>query len=196
MNEYSIFQLSVSIIDENSTEENELSETIFFVQVGFKNGKLFVTGDQNWFSESDFELRHLQFGQTYQLHPSNRDIILDRDITEDMIIDVAVVSDAGNLSDGRSEIEQVSTELSSALNISLNNIEVRLKAHHNDHGKIEIRNMNGLPVKNIDPIDLEEEIEQVFTIPREELMNHGRYFIILYISDTGEVVTDNVILPD
>jgi hypothetical protein len=196
LNEYSIFQLSVSIIDENSTEENELSETIFFVQVGFKNGKLFVTGDQNWFSESDFELRHLQFGQTYQLHPSNRDIILDRDITEDMIIDVAVVSDAGNLSDGRSEIEQVSTELSSALNISLNNIEVRLKAHHNDHGKIEIRNMNGLPVKNIDPIDLEEEIEQVFTIPREELMNHGRYFIILYISDTGEVVTDNVILPD
>jgi hypothetical protein len=190
-NEYSILQVSVDIVTEDANGDDVLSN-IFFSQATFKDGRLVLLGD--FFKLDDFIYKPLAHGCKYELNLDQKLINLNTDIEESMVIEVTINTDAGNILDGDSEIEKSSVTLDASVNAINNNLLVKINSAENLLANLDIRDMNGVKVHEINSIDLASGREKILDIDKSVLMDRGPYFVIILRLSNGQVVVDNIIL--
>ncbi len=191
VNEYSIVQVSVDIVTEDENGDDVL-RNIFFSQATFKDGRLVFLGDL--FKLSDFNTTTLQYGRKYELNLDQKMINLNTDIDESMVIEVTINTDAGNILDGDSEIEKSSVAFDASVNVIDNNVLVKLNSTQDLMANLEVRDMNGVKVHEINTIDLVSGIQKNIDIDKSVLMNRGSYFVLILRLSNGQVVTDNIML--
>lgn len=112
LNEFAIIQLRVDVVTEDANGEDVLTN-ILFSQASFKNGRLVIIG--NGFDYSDFSNSNLQNGNEYTMNQNQKILNLTTNLNEDMVIQVSISTDVGNIMDGDSEIERSSVKLSTSL---------------------------------------------------------------------------------
>lgn len=191
VNEYSIVQVSVDIVTEDENGDDVL-RNIFFSQATFKDGRLVFLGDL--FKLSDFNSTSLLNGRKYELNLDQKLINLNSNIDESMVIEVTINTDAGNILDGDSEIEKSSVSLYASVNVSNNNLLVKLNSTQDLMANLEVRDMNGFKVHEINSIDLVSGLQKNIDIDKSVVMNRGSYFILILRLSNGQVVTDNIML--
>lgn len=191
VNEYSIVQVSVDIVTEDANGDDVLSN-IFFSQATFKDGRLLFLGDL--FKLDDFNSTALINGRKYELNLDQKLITLNTDIDESMVIEVTINTDAGNILDGDSEIEKSSVTFDASVNVISNNVLVKLNSTQDLIANLEVRDMNGVKVHEINTIDLVSDVQKNIDIDKSVLMNRGSYFVLIVRLSNGQVVTDNIML--
>jgi hypothetical protein len=191
INEYSIVQVSVDVVTEDENGDDVLSN-IFFSQATFKDGRLVFLGD--FFKLNDFTSTPLINGRKYELNLDQKLINLNTDIDESMVIEVTINTDAGNILDGDSEIEKSSVAFDASVHVISNDILIKLNSTQNLMANLEVRDMNGVKVHEINTIELVSGLQKNIDIDKSILMNKGSYFVLILRLSNGQVVTDNIML--
>jgi hypothetical protein len=191
LNEFGLFQITISLIDPVKSDVDKVIETLYFAQVSLKDGKLFFTGSNNFLTSSDFDYKNNGSGLSYTLKPGHRQIQLTKDITEDMLIEVTLTSDVGNLQDGRSEVEVVDTKLTTEINVVSNNIKVKIQSNKDTSGDIEVYDQQGFLLKRIQNTSIQNSIDFYTELDRTDFINKGQYFLVIFRESTGEISSDN-----
>lgn len=191
INEYSIVQISVDVVKEDANGDDILSN-ILFAQATFKDGRIVFLGDV--FNLSDFKMIQLENGIEYNLNSDQKTLNLGTDIDESMVIEVTINTDAGNILDGASEIERSSVTMDASFNVTNDNVLVKLNSNESLSGVLEIRDLYGVKLHDINSINLSNGIQSDLEISKSVFSKHGNYFILLLRLSNGQVVTADIIV--
>jgi len=163
-----------------------------FSQASFKNGRLVIIG--NGFDYSDFSNSNLQNGNEYTMNQNQKILNLTTNLNEDMVIQVSISTDAGNIMDGDSEIERSSVKLSTSLGMD-NLINISLMSDFDQIVNLEIRDLYGNQIKENSILNLLEIEKFQLVLGREAFANKGSYFVVIVKLKNGQLVTSNLLIP-
>jgi hypothetical protein len=194
LNEYSIIQLGISIIhfDEN---DNETEEVIYFTQAMLKNGELQTMGDNSGFTDADFSMQPIGNGMAYAMNRLQKIIQLQKDIDEDMIIEVYVTTDAGNIITGESEIEKPIIDLTNAQDLINRIINFKVLSEKDYTGILSIRDINGNEIYKSEILTIIKNQVLNILVPYSSLDGHGNYFIAILKTTDNQIVSNSFLKP-
>ena len=194
INEYSILQIRVAIITTNDSGVTETEQIIFLSNAAFINGVLTLTGDAGGFLSSDFSSQTLQNGMKYILNGANKEIQLNQDIDSNMIIEVTLTSDVGNILGGESGMSMNIVDMSLSLNADKDLIYADITSKMDVELTLEIRTVNGKTIYGSDPIKLNAKKSKRVEISSKDFEGKGSiYVILLKAKNVGVIRTGKVI---